>query len=410
VAASVKKVGVTDSGAGAGVAEYLGLQGPFAALSEVMTVLPHGDPWELKASLSYTPPVVTDTLPPCPVMAWKVPSGKALLFTGGCLRHIVADETYVRVCRRYFLFGYQATAAPAAPAAPTVALQNTTDGIGTTGTYDYKVAAIDSFRREGPASTHSANVALSSTQRTVSITPPALPTGGIGYNIYRCLANQQDVGPWYYVGTTFGITAYIDAQPDADVDTALTPLNNWATGAIAGEVMDGPGEVIIEVGAVALTGAPTHLVYKGTYNQYKQAFPVTFPTTVGQRIRGKLFGETANFVTTPMASANLWRGPHTADVRTRHEKDFGTTAVTGINAAPSAGAFVVWGQQTLGYSERPEPAAAAVAVYGIRPTNPHGSLIPELGEIVVEIGNIAAAAAGVRDIQVSGLLVPTTGT
>jgi hypothetical protein len=173
--------------------------------------------------------------------------------------------------------------------------------------------------------------------------------------------------------------------------------------------MDGPGEIILEVGAVALTSAPTHLVYTGAYGQQKQAVAVTFPTAIGARLRAKTFGETLNFVAIPTAAANLWHGPFTTDTRIRHEEDFGVTGVSGVNAIPAAGAFLVWGQQVIGGSRRHE-AAAAVKGLEIVPTNPHGVLIPPLGEIVCEIGALAAGVASVRDVTLSGLLLPTSGT
>lgn len=404
--------GVTDTAAGAGVHEFLGLREDFVnAISQVVSPIPFGDTWQIKGSLSFTPTLITDTFPPKPVMAWKVPTGKTLLFTGGLAHSLAATLEYYRVCRRYFLFGYQATAVPAAPAAPAVALQALTDGIGTASAYSWKVAPVDTFFREGAVSVASAALTLTATNRGATITPPALGTGATGYNIYRCLAGQQVGGPWYYVGSTFGVTPYIDAQPDASLDIALVPANVWTTGAITGEVMEGPGEVIIEVGAVALTGAPTHLVYTGAYAQQKQAFAMTFPTTVGQRIRGKLFGETSNFAPVPTASANLWHGLYTADLRNRHEEDFGVRSVTGINAVPSAGAFIVWGQQVIGVGQRgADPVAATIHAYSLLPTNPHGSLIPPLGEIVVEVGALAAGVAGVRDVTLTGLLIPTPAT
>src|SRR5207247_9558303 len=101
------------------------------------------------------------------------------------------------------------TAAPAAPVAPTVALQALTDGIGTSGTYSYKVAPIDTFRREGPVSPASANVVLTATNRGVSVTPAVVGTGVIGFNIYRTLAGGAT---YFYIGTKFGSTVYIDAQ------------------------------------------------------------------------------------------------------------------------------------------------------------------------------------------------------
>jgi hypothetical protein len=406
VATTVRKVGVADSAAGAGVEEFLGLVGPLAAQLQACSVIPIGDPWQIKGSLSHTPTLITDTFPPSPVLGYKVPTGKALLFTGGRYHCLAAATDFVRVCRRYLLFGYQATAAPAAPAAPTVALQALTDGIGTSGAYTYKVAPLDTFLREGPASVASASVTLTATNRGVTVTPPAAGTGVTGYNIYRTLAGGST---WYFVGATFGATAYIDAQPDAAIDQTQIPLNNWTTGAITGETMDGPGEIILEVGAVALTGAPTHLVYTGAYGQQKQAVAVTFPTTVGQRIRAKTFGETLNFVAVPTAAANLWHGPFTTDTRHRHEEDFGVTGVSGVNAVPSAGAFMVWGQQVIGGSSRME-ATGAIKGLEILPTNPHGLLIPPFGEIVCEIGALAAGVAGVRDVTLSGLLLPTSGT
>lgn len=403
---SAVKTGVADSAAGAGVHEYLALLGPLAAYLQACSILPTGDPWQIKGSLSHTPTLITDVLPPSPILGWKVPSGKALLFTGGVLHALTAATEYIRVCRRYFLGGYQATAAPAAPAAPTVALTALTAGIGTSGNFTYKVAPIDTFRREGPASVASASVTLTGTNQGVTVTPPAAGTGVIGYNIYRTVAGGST---WYFVGTTFGATAYIDAQPDADLDQALVPSNTWATGWINGEVMDGPGEVIIEVGAIALTGAPTQLIYKGAYSQQRQAFAVTWPTAIGARLRAKLFGETSNFVAVPTVAGNLWRGPHTADQRTRHEEDYGATAVLGVNAFPSAGAFIVWGQQVIGSTERDE-ATAAIKARAIWPLNPHGILIPPLGEIVCEIGALAAGVAAVRDVSLHGLLIPSTGT
>jgi hypothetical protein len=403
---TAKLVGVPDSAAGAGVAEYFGMQGPLPGLLEAAAIIPAGDPWQIKGSLSFTPTLITDTLPPSPILAWKVPSGRALLWTGGVYHNLAAATEYLRVCRRFFLYGWQATAAPAAPAAPTVALVALTSGIGTAGAYTYKVAPFDTFHRESAATAASASVTLTGTSQGVTVTPPALPTGAVGYNIYRTLAGGA---LYYYVGSTLGAAAYTDAQPDAAIDTALVPSATWATGAITGETMDGPGEIIIEVGAIALTAAPTTLVYKGAYAQQQQALAVTWPTTIGARLRAKLSGEAANFVAVPTLAANLWRGPYTADVRTRHEHDLGATAVLGVNAGPSAGSFIVWGQQVIGTSDRQE-ATAAIRSSRLIPVHPNGILLPELSEIVCEVGALATGVAGVRDVSMYGALLPSTAS
>ena len=382
--------------------EYAALLGPLAGYLQGVAAIPFGDQWQIKGSLSHTPTLITDTLPPHPLMAYKVPAGKALLFTGGVMHALTAATEYVRVCRRYFLFGWQVTPAPAAPAAPTVASIVLEGGFGDgAASFTYKVAPIDAFRREGPASAASASVTPGFTDG-VTVTPPATGTGVVGYNIYRSLS-----GVWYYVGTTPGATPFIDAQFNAEIDQTLVPLNNWTTGAIAGETADGPCEVIIEVGPVALNTPPTHMLYKGVSGRTR-ALAVTFPSTVGQRIRAKLSGETSNFVAVPTATANLWRGPTDASVRSGHEKDFGTTSVVNVNAGPLAGSFMVWGQQVIGASERDE-ATAGIKSRQIWPTSGQGALIPPGGEIVVEIGALAAGVAAVRDVTLSGLLLPTTG-
>lgn len=406
MATTAVKTGVTDSAAGAGVNEYLGLQGPLAALSQVVSVLPHGDPWQIKGSLSFTPTVITDTFPPAPLMAWKVPSGKALLFTGGVVHSIAATLEYYRVCRRYFLWGYQATAAPAAPAAPTVALTAMTAGIGTTGAYLYKVAPIDTFRRESAATAASSSVTLTSTNQGVTVTPPALPTGAVGYNVYRTLAGGST---YYYVGTTMGVTPYVDAAPDSQLDTGQQPSATWTTGAISGETMDGPGEAIIEVGAIVMTSPPTSLIYNGSYGGRNQMQAVTITNTIGARTRFKPFFEAQNFIPVGTLSANTWRGPHTSDTRTRQEEDLGVTQILGVNAVPSAGAMMVWGQQVIGVGARSaDPVAATTHAYQLFPTDPNGILIPPMGEIVFEIGALAAGVAGVRDVTLVGTLIPTT--
>lgn len=386
---------------------------PLGASVQATTIIPVGDLWQIKGSLSHTPTIITDTFPPSPILAWKVPSGKALLFGGGIAHGLAAATDYVRVCRRYFMFGYQATAAPAAPAVPTTALVAMTAGIAGAGAYTWKVAPLDTFRRESAATAASTPaLTLTATNRGASVTPPALPTGAIGYNIYRTLAGGAT---YYFVGSTIGATAYTDAQPDSAIDPAQNggvdrqPNATWVTGDVVGETADGPVELIIEVGAVALTGAPTALVYTGGYGEQQQFFAVTFPTTVGQRIRAKLYGETANFVAVPVVAggANLWRGLHSSDARTRFPHDLGATKVAGVNAVPSAGSYIVWGQQVIGSQERIE-AAAAIKANRIIPTDPDGVLIPALGEIVVEIGALAAGVASVRDVSLQGLLIPTT--
>lgn len=407
------KTGVTDAAAGAGVHEYLGLKEDFGdALSQVVSPLPFGDQWQIKGSLSFTPTLVTDTLPPAPILGWKVPTGKSLLFSGGAVHTLAATLEYYRVVRRYLLFGWQATAAPSAPAAPTTALLALTDGIGTSGAYTWKVAPVDTFDREGPVSAASTPaLTLTSTNRGATITPPALGTGVTCYNVYR---TKSGGATYFYVGTTLGASPFLDAVTDAQQATMgdLAPSNTWTTGAITGETVEGACEMIAEVGAVALTGAPTHVVYQDPYG-IKAAVAATFPTTIGQRIRLKTFGETSTFVPVGVVagSANMWRGPHSSDARTRLQQDYGSSGVSGVNAGPSAGALLIWGEQVIGVGQRgADPVAATIHAYTLMPTNPLGVLLPPMSEIVLEVAALAAGVAGVRDVTLGGILLPTAAT
>lgn len=402
------KTGVADSAAGAGVHEYLGFREDMDGLVQAVVQIPVGDAWQIKASASLTPTLITDTFPPAAVMAWKVPTDTALLFTGGVVHTLAACIEYYRVVRRYFLWGYQATA-PVSAGAPTTALAAMTAGIGTSGVYSYKVAAIDAFRQEGPVSAAAANVTLTGTNQGVTVTPPALANGAvIGYNIYRTLAGGAT---WYYVGTATGVVPYIDAAPDSQLDTSQVPSFTWAAGAVLGETSEGSCDAIIEIGGIVLTGPPTSLIYTGTYGGTNQMQAVTITNTVGARTRFKPYGEASTLIPVPTATVNLLRGVHTSDTRTRRQQDYGVTAIKGVNAVPTAGVMAVWGEQVIGVGGRTaDPVLGTIHAYPIVCIQPGGFLLPPLSEIVVEIGALAAGVAGVRDITLSGLLIPTTTT
>lgn len=399
------KNGVPDTAPGASVLEYLALQSALAAAVQGVAIIPHGDPWQIKGSLSYTPTLITDTLPPNPVLAWGVPEDKALLFTGGIYHCLAAATDYVRVVRRHFLAGVISSALPAATAAPTTTTVNTLAGSSMgAGTRSYKVAPYNMLRQEGNISPAAANLVISATQN-VSISFPALPAGAIGYNIYRTLAGGST---WYYIGSSTQTNNYIDGQPDAAVDTSLTPSVSWAVGYVAGETMDGPGEAIFEVGPVAVTSPPGTIWYLGASGQTRQGIVYTMPTAIGARLRFKPYNEATAFTAAPTAAANLWRGPLT-DKRRYSEKDNGIRGIVAMSFVPATGDFVVWGQQVIGSTLRNE-AAAAIKAMTIIPTNPHGVLIPPGGEIVAEVGALATGVAAVRDISLKGMLIPATAT
>ncbi|MDP3767768.1 MAG: hypothetical protein Q8S13_07115, partial [Dehalococcoidia bacterium] len=156
---------------------------------------------------------------------------------------------------------------------------------------------------------------------------------------------------------------------------------------------------------------PTSLIYVGAYGSTRQMQAVTITNTIGARTRFKPFLNAQNLVADPTLAINLWRGLFTADTRERQEEDFGVTAIKGVNAVPTAGAMMVWGQQVIGVGQRgADPAAATIHAYSILPTDPHGVLLPPLSEIVLEHAMISTAVAAVRDYTLFGLLIPTAGT
>lgn len=386
-------VGVTDSAPGAGIADVLALletiNGNERAIQLIEQVAMGSKALTLRASLTYTPVLIADTVPPAPVLSYCVPAGKAFIFDGAHLMSPVADENLMRVCRRYLLKGNNAQAAPSALAAPTPTLTahdagNTDDGI-----YSYKVAPIDAFGKEGVISAASSNVTTSAGNRLVSLALAALPTGAVGYRLYRTLKG----GAVYYFLDETNATPYLDVAPDADLDQTRTPATTWGVAPTA-DTPVGTCEAQFEC-VTALAQAPTRMVYKDERGK-QDAITQTPTATAGARSRMKARNEARSFATTPSGITGLY-----ADAKA---SDFGISSVLGFNIANATigGQWVVWGLQVLA-ATRWLTVPAAGAVVGCDPPRPY--LFPPGSELIVDLGTTVAAAAGVRDISVFGRLI-----
>ena len=101
------------------------------------------------------------------------------------------------------------------------------------GAYTYKVAAVNAIGQEGPISPASATATTTAANRRVNVTPGVLPTGGVGWAIYRSLAGQTG-GPVVLADVHTRYAAFADVNPDSAIDTSLVPSNTWA-------IADAPG-------------------------------------------------------------------------------------------------------------------------------------------------------------------------
>ena len=398
--AVARAIGVTDQAAGAGVQEFLGLADPRyggGGIVQAVTDFAVGDAISLHGGSSFTPPLVGAVAGGMIVLAWRPPPDKILIVDDAQFLSEVADESFCRIGKRHFLYGRNNVAAPAAPAAPTVAVAASVVGMDLAA-YTYKVAPVNAIGQEGPISPASAIVTTTAGNRRVNVTPPALPTGAVGWAIYRSLAGQTG-GPWYWLTYTRYGTAFPDANPDSALDTTLVPSNTWAVAdAPAVDVCaGGSGELLLET-LIAMTAAPANVIYREVRGRWRSA-PLSPALTVG-RTRSQLYAAGDSFAA---AGVNTMFGRGSQFAQGDRTYDFNVAAIAGFDGPGTGGAFVVWGAHPWVVSE--------LAAAGIPSVYPFAGLKRPLivgpnAEVYAEIGNTAAAAAGLRQVTINGRLVP----
>ncbi len=396
----VRATGVTDQAAGAGVQEFLGLADPRyggGGIVQAVTDFAVGDAISLHGGSSFTPPLVGAVAGGMVVLAWRPPPDKILIVDDAQFLSEIADESFCRIGKRHFLYGRNNVAAPAAPAAPTVAVAASVVGMDV-GAYTYKVAPVNAIGQEGAISPASATATTTAANRRVNVTPPAMPTGGVGWAIYRSLAGQTG-GPWYWLTYTRYGTAFPDVNPDSALDTALVPANTWAIAdAPAVDVCaGGTGELLLET-LIAMTAAPANVIYREVRGRWRSA-TLSPALTVG-RTRSQLFGAGDSFAA---AGVNTMFGRGSQFAQGDRTYDFNVAQIAGFDGPGTGGAFVVWGAHPWAVSE--------VTVAGIPSVYPFAGLKRPLivgpnAEVYAEIGNTATAAAGLRQVTINGRLVP----
>ncbi|MDE3095592.1 MAG: hypothetical protein KGK07_06285 [Chloroflexota bacterium] len=396
----LRNTGVTDQPAGAGVQEFLGLADPrYAAggIVQAVTDLAIGDAITLHGGSSFTPPVVGATAPGMIVLAWRPPPDKLLIVDDAQFLSQIASATYCRIGKRHFLYGRNNVAAPGAPAAPTVAVAASVVGMDLAA-YTYKVAPVNAIGQEGPVSPASAIATTTAGNRRVNVTPPALPTGAVGWAIYRSLQGQTG-GPWYWLTFTRYGTAFPDVNPDSALDATLVPANTWAI-ADAPNVdvcAGGSGELQLET-MIAMSAAPANVIYKEARGRWRSA-PLSPGLAVG-RTRSQLYGAGDSFAAAAL-NTMFQRGSQLA--QSDRTYDFNVAAIAGFDGPGTGGAFVVWGAHLW--------AASELTVAGIASLYPFAGLKRPLivgpnAEVYAEVGNSATAAAGLRQVTINGRLIP----
>ena len=341
----------------------------------------------LRASQSFTPPFISETLPPVTCLAYRVPSNKTLILAGAQIALFLADQTTARICRRYRLLGKNVTAAPAAAAAPAVALQAHDVGMDA-GTYTYKIAQVDGLGNENAASAASAAVVTVAGTLAVNVTLPALGTGGVAWRVYRTTAG----GGTYFFCAEATVTPYRDVKPDSNLDQSRTPANTWGT--TVSEVADAPCQLVFEAFS-ALAAAPTQIVYTNHLG-VRSSVAIAPATALGTRLKMKLSQEGRAFLSVPTAIGNM--------PQDQRVSDFGATEVIGFQqtAAAIGGCWIVWGYAVMATAEFQvvPPNGAAQQMPINRPL-----VFPPGSEMTIDVGNTVGAANGVREIEASGFLL-----
>lgn len=399
---ALRTTGVTDQAPGAGVQEFLGLADPRyggGGIVQAVTDFSVGDAITLHGGSSATLPIVSPVVPGLVVLSWRPPPDKLLIVDDAQFLSQIADESFCRIGKRHFLYGRNNVAAPAAPAAPTVAVVASVVGMDV-GAYTYKVAAVNAIGQEGPASVASATATTTAASRRVNVAPGVLPTGGVGWAIYRSLAGQTG-GPWYWLTHTRYSTAFPDVNPDSAIDTSLLPSNTWAIADAPPGALDvcagGAGEVQLET-LIAMSAAPANMIYREARGRWRSA-PLSPGLAVG-RSRSQLYGAGDSFAAATLATMFQRGSQFSQGDRTY---DFNVAQIAGFDGTGTGGAFVVWGLHPW--------AATELAAAGIASLYPFAGfkrplIVGPNAEVYAEIGNTATAASGMRQVTINGRLVP----
>jgi len=398
--AVARAIGVTDQAAGAGVQEFLGLADPRyggGANVQAVTDFAVGDAITLHGGSSFTPPLVGAVAGGMIVLAWRPPPDKILIVDDAQFLSQVASTTFCRIGKRHFLYGRNNVAAPSAPAAPTVAVVASRVGMDVAA-YTYKLAAVNAIGQEGPASAASATATTTAASRRIDVTPGVLPSGGVGWAIYRSLAGQTG-GPWYWLTYTRYTTAFPDVNPDSALDVTLVPSNTWAI-ADAPNVdvcAGGSGELQLET-LIAMSAAPANVIYREARGRWRSA--ALSPGLAVGRTRSQLYGAGDSFAAAGL-NTMFQRGSQLP--QSDRTYDFNVAQVAGFDGTGTGGAFVVWGAHLW--------AASELSVAGIASLYPFAGLKRPLivgpnAEVYAEIGNTATSAAGLRQVTINGRLVP----
>lgn len=387
-------------------------------------------PFTLEASATFTPPVVTATVPPQPVMTFS-PVGliNSTQFTSAIIDSVIiqinggsqvqAAGLIGRVVKRRLMYASTTGAAPAAGAAPTIAAV-AFNGSALSGTFQYKCVAVDPWGYEGNYTAASLNFTPGANQGA-TVTCPAVPAGAVGYNIYRTYAGPS--ATFYFLGRTNN-TTYTDIIGDT-MTLAAGTIGAWGTTPPSTDSLTvlQPLEMIFEVLSTALASAPTK-VHIGSYPKTannNRVVTIAPPTAIGSRYRILGEDESKSFLTTTTAVGGLYReydANYPTAPYTQMQAAFGHESIIKFDKSDATigGKFVVWGQNLLGITTK-------TTSYGMIATTPTLAMLsPSEGsvlrmdwvsapivaggeEMVVEIGSSTTAASISVTVYVTGRLL-----
>jgi hypothetical protein len=394
------KVGVTDLTAGGGVIEPLVLGHQADSLSKLQAVdlLRGGEPFVMRSVSLATviPPTVSLNVPAWHVITRRVPDGRFMVIDYATVQCSVADESWIRISRRYILGGNAATASPTAPSAPGVAAVTHDVGIDEangSNTFSWKYSWVNQLGQESALSAASTTTTPTAAQKRVDVTIAALATGAVQARIYRSRPGQGATGPWYHLDDA-PTGAYRDVHPDSDLDLARQhPGVTWGTAFSGNGPMAGIGSLVY-INTVALAVAPATIVYT---NQRSRRSSVAFaPGTAVTQLRVALSDEGRQWANTSAIATHPIQEPFISD--------FGATNFIGFNntKANMGGTWAVYGIEPRmeSHFEGAAPIAGGNAWTKGDPRIP----FPSGSTMVVEAGGTATQIAGTREVSVYGRL------
>lgn len=319
-----------------------------------------------------------------PMGTYVVPTGKSL-WVYSLLVKTSTQTTYMSLLQRSVLWKFCAVAL-ATPAALTLAQRTITGGGLTTGTYRYRVVAVNNVGKTLGSTSASQNVTASNNAITVTITAV---TGALYYELYRSSAGGA-AGTEVFLAVTESLT-FIDVIPDSELGTGVPPLTNTTSGSVDGSAFStdyGPSNLVVDTLSTITTATALDVIYKNISGERKY-LTVTPGTAAGSQVEVPFVGR-ANTTNDNRIPISTYKG---------QLYDGSVNDILSLGNTPATGSFNIYGHQYLFAGS--SSVANGWSLYTLQSP----IIIPSGSELVIGVSANAANATATRnDIYLTGAL------